>query len=717
MGCVPGSVVSHSSTDPTAGVSLVSRPVKQNSLIGKEPAMPRCTAIAALVLFAGTATAQSFNVDLNATSGNGSGVPSSAFGGAAAQPGTWNNINNGTAATVGLQKVDGSASGVNFTWNKTTAISGIFDSGTSGDYTKLQLDGQFMTSFGTLQYTFANMEAGTYAVFTYAQTPNSNNEAGVTVTGTSSSYQYVSGNMSDDLLPGSSHAIHIVTVAAGGSIVVKVNDTFSGVASCTGIQVRKIDSTRLRFYVNKTQTANPNTGTSWSNAYDNLQPILTQTALIGGGYCEIWTRQGFYYPTTGTSRDASFVIPSGLHLYGGFSGSETSLSQRTTPWFFITAMSGAIGGSSTSDNSYHVVRANGVSSGTLVDGFTISGGRASGPGDDGKGGAVLAEDSNIDFNNCKFISNYASVSGGAVYSSGFPSFNNCLFYNNDCNGPGGAVYHHTAGNPYFYRVNFAGNSALGDGGAAKILFADATFFNCLFTGNTASAGNGGAISAAGDTTDETYLTNCTLSRNFSGQTHGGIYANNQMEVFLRNSILWGNSDPNSATAEARQYGKNSSASITKFNTTVEGLNSNPLFVDSDGADNVVGNTDDDCRLQDTSPCIDTGDNTYLPMDFGDVDGDGFLFEYYPYDLDGLDRVLDVPWASGEGSAIVDRGCYEYQYHTCPADFDKSGFVDTDDYTAFVLAFEAGDPSADFDQTGFVDTDDFTAFVLAFEAGC
>ncbi|GMV26038.1 MAG: hypothetical protein AMXMBFR58_20690 [Phycisphaerae bacterium] len=54
---------------------------------------------------------------------------------------------------------------------------------------------------------------------------------------------------------------------------------------------------------------------------------------------------------------------------------------------------------------------------------------------------------------------------------------------------------------------------------------------------------------------------------------------------------------------------------------------------------------------------------------------------------------------------------------CPADFDGSGFVDTDDFTAFVIAFEAGDQSADFDGTGFVDTDDFTAFVLAFEAGC
>lgn len=54
---------------------------------------------------------------------------------------------------------------------------------------------------------------------------------------------------------------------------------------------------------------------------------------------------------------------------------------------------------------------------------------------------------------------------------------------------------------------------------------------------------------------------------------------------------------------------------------------------------------------------------------------------------------------------------------CPADFDASGFVDTDDFDAFVLAFEAGSPIADFDATGFVDTDDFDAFVQAFESGC
>ncbi len=54
---------------------------------------------------------------------------------------------------------------------------------------------------------------------------------------------------------------------------------------------------------------------------------------------------------------------------------------------------------------------------------------------------------------------------------------------------------------------------------------------------------------------------------------------------------------------------------------------------------------------------------------------------------------------------------------CPADFDCSGFVDTDDYDAFVRAFELGGDDADFDASGFVDTDDFTSFVLAFQLGC
>lgn len=53
----------------------------------------------------------------------------------------------------------------------------------------------------------------------------------------------------------------------------------------------------------------------------------------------------------------------------------------------------------------------------------------------------------------------------------------------------------------------------------------------------------------------------------------------------------------------------------------------------------------------------------------------------------------------------------------PADFDRSGFVDFEDYIAFVVAFEFGGDDADFDGSGFVDSEDFVAFVHAFEAGC
>ncbi len=74
------------------------------------------------------------------------------------------------------------------------------------------------------------------------------------------------------------------------------------------------------------------------------------------------------------------------------------------------------------------------------------------------------------------------------------------------------------------------------------------------------------------------------------------------------------------------------------------------------------------------------------------------------------------WHTGADDTNVDNVVLGSD-DACPADFDKSGFVDTDDFTAFVLAFEAGTDDADFDRSGFVDTDDFTAFVIAFEGGC
>jgi cytochrome c peroxidase len=88
----------------------------------------------------------------------------------------------------------------------------------------------------------------------------------------------------------------------------------------------------------------------------------------------------------------------------------------------------------------------------------------------------------------------------------------------------------------------------------------------------------------------------------------------------------------------------------------------------------------------------------------------------------LQWFIDDPIAaSGEARSEVARvpifcgawGCPE----SCPSDIDGSGFVDSEDFRAFVARFEAGTQDADFDLSGFVDLDDFDAFVRAFENGC
>lgn len=91
-----------------------------------------------------------------------------------------------------------------------------------------------------------------------------------------------------------------------------------------------------------------------------------------------------------------------------------------------------------------------------------------------------------------------------------------------------------------------------------------------------------------------------------------------------------------------------------------------------------GNIDEDprfdpeLRLTESSPCIEQGAPHYA------LDGE--------QDLQGAPRYFD---SDGDGVARADMGANEFQIVPCPADFDRSGFVDTEDFDAFVRAFEAG----------------------------
>ena len=68
-------------------------------------------------------------------------------------------------------------------------------------------------------------------------------------------------------------------------------------------------------YVNQAATG-ANNGTNWADAYRELRVALSNA--VGGD--QIWVASGTYKPTSGTDRDATFRLVSGVTLYGGFAG-------------------------------------------------------------------------------------------------------------------------------------------------------------------------------------------------------------------------------------------------------------------------------------------------------------------------------------------------------------------------------------------------------------
>jgi predicted outer membrane repeat protein len=191
----------------------------------------------------------------------------------------------------------------------------------------------------------------------------------------------------------------------------------------------------------------PATGsTAWQDkttVYSDLQTALA-VAISGD---QLWVAAGTYKPTTGTDRTISFQLKDGVELYGGFAGNETEFSQRN--WRINkTILSGDIGELSVeTDNSYSVVTAMGtseelISNSTVLDGFFIEHGYASGSGVNANGGGMFLEYAAPIIRNTWFRDNYAKYQGGALYcnNSSMPLIGNSLFTNNSSDYYGGAIY-------------------------------------------------------------------------------------------------------------------------------------------------------------------------------------------------------------------------------------------------------------------------------------
>ncbi|MCB9858677.1 MAG: hypothetical protein H6818_23610 [Phycisphaerales bacterium] len=444
-----------------------------------------------------------------------------------------------------------------------------------------------------------------------------------------------------------------------------VTDTGTGIAPLVDLGAHEhqgaIQPPVSRLYV-KSDAAGAGTGTSWADAFADMEPAIAEARAINCTGIEIWVASGMYVPTSRSNpldpRSATFGLINGVAIYGGFAGTESSLSDRDlgSP-ANASVLSGDVNGddgpsfSNYGDNVYNVVRSVSNDASAVLDGFTITGGSADDPGVQTYGGGIhLSPGCTPVISNCTIVRNRAGNGGGVASNSASPLFVNCRFLG-----------------------NLASTSIVpgqGDGGGVRTDGASVTFINCEFSGNVADHNGGGLYNyAALNPLQSVYLTNCTFSRNSAATWGGGAYVGNSS--IINNCIFWNDTAPVgfAITAYQANLTLNRVAMQPGGYTDVNGgglaFDSSgpwdPLFVDDDGPDNVAGTIDDDLGLGDYSPCIDRGDNQSLPLDTADIDRDGVRSEVLPLDLSENPRQVDDPTQVDTGSGVspfVDLGAHE-----------------------------------------------------------
>lgn len=260
------------------------------------------------------------------------------------------------------------------------------------------------------------------------------------------------------------------------------------------------------FRVDQTAAGPVENGLSWETAFTDLQTALGRS--LAGDH--IWLKAGTYGPAgPDGDRSATFLIPDGVHVYGGFSGGETSVGERdSNPDTNGTILSGDLNGDGNvfpndDDNSYHVVStAEGTTTQTRLDGLNIQDGHADGGSLDNFGAGAMVWLGSPNFVRANFKNNRAASRGGGVYSyRGAPRFESCEFFNYDAykftGSSGGGIYSDNSGTstaPWFYNCNFRSNSAANDGGGLYLNQSNAQLWYTTFSDQFADRGGGLYIS-------------------------------------------------------------------------------------------------------------------------------------------------------------------------------------------------------------------------------
>ena len=277
-------------------------------------------------------------------------------------------------------------------------------------------------------------------------------------------------------------------------------------------------------------------------------------------------------------------------------------------------------------NASVVTCTSGEGSGTILEGFTITGGSGT-VADPRRGGGMYNLSSSPTVTNCIFSSNTCTGRGGGMcnYGGSNPTVTNCNFSGNTAHYGGGM--HNSSSSPTVTNCNFIGNTGYTGGGMSNEFSSNSIVTNCTFASNTSGGRGAGMMNfyyssptvtnckfsknytvyAGGGMSNElgsnSIVTNCTFISNNAG--YGGGMSNEESNPTVTNCILWGD------TPDEIYY-----PNITITYSDVQGgwtgtgnIDADPMFADTEG------------RLSPGSPCIDAGNNAAVPSGVTtDLDG-------------------------------------------------------------------------------------------------
>lgn len=295
-------------------------------------------------------------------------------------------------------------------------------------------------------------------------------------------------------------------------------------------------------------------GGSWTNTAGITNPVLVDLSTVNGGSetsLNGWVSdRSLTTPTMGTGSqfhtgDQLWIISgtylltdtvkiyAGVSIYGGFSGSESAVSDRTkgtNSWEFSneTILDG---------NATTVGIAGGSASvATIVDGLTISNcknaSNFSGGGARIDGAQTTIQ--NCIIKNCTTTSTAATSSGGIVLT-GSAIVKDCYIHDNQTSGYGAGVTIYSDGCT-LTGCKVTNNKSALFGGGVNLYSATSgvTVSNCDISNNTTTAKSGGGIIVFSTTVTNTNpitISNCTFTSNGATGTTGSggaLYLNTKV---------------------------------------------------------------------------------------------------------------------------------------------------------------------------------------------